>query len=91
MSDLKRVLVGDTFKQTFVNSGASASPIVASIVNGSETIINSGSAVDSGNGHYYRMTSVDTPGYYVSQWDATISAKAYKRRKRFKAVLSEVD
>lgn len=88
---MKIVLVGDTFKQTFVNSGATASPIVASIVNGSETVISSGSAVDSGNGHYYRMTSVDTPGYYISQWDATISGQQYKRRTRFKAILNEVD
>ena len=91
MSDLKRVLVGDTFKQTFVNSGASASPIIAAIISGSETIISSATAIDSGNGHYYRMASVDTPGYYVSQWDATISGNPYKRRQRFKAVLNEVD
>jgi len=91
MSDLKRVLVGDTFKQTFVNSGSSANPIIASIISGSETIISSGTAVDSGNGHYYYMASVSAPGYYVSQWEATISGNPYKRRKRFKAVLSEVD
>jgi hypothetical protein len=88
---MKRVLVGDTFKQTFVNSGAAASPIIASIITGSETVIASGTAIDSGNGHYYKMASVDTPGYYVSQWDATISGSAYKRRQRFKAVLNEVD
>jgi len=91
MSDLKRVLVGDTFKQTFVNSGSSANPIIASIISGSETIISSGTAVDSGNGHYYRQALVIAPGYYVSQWEATISGNPYKRRKRFKAVLSEVD
>lgn len=88
---MKIVLVGDTFKQTFINSGGSASPIVASIIDGGENIVSSGSAVDSGNGHYYMMASVDTPGYYVSQWDATISGLAYKRRMRFKAILNEVD
>jgi len=88
---LKEVLVGDTFKQTFVNSGSTASPIVASIITGSETIVSSGAGVDSGSGHYYRQATVNTPGYYVSQWDATISGNPYKRRLRFKAVLNEVD
>lgn len=91
MSDLVRVLVGDTFKQTFINSGSTASPIAASIINGSETIISSGAGVDSGSGHYYRQTIVTTPGFYVSQWEATISGNVYKRRTRFKAVLDEVD
>lgn len=86
-----RVLVGDTFKATFINSGGSASPIIASLISGSETIISSGSAVDSGNGHYYRMFTVNSPGYYVLQWDATISGNTYKRRKRFKAYMNEVD
>lgn len=91
MANLPRVQVGDTFKQTFVNSGATASPVIASIVTGSETIISSGTAVDSGNGHYYRQTIVNTPGYYVSQWIVTISGNVYKRKIRFKAVLGEVD
>jgi hypothetical protein len=91
MSQLTRVLVGDTFKQTFVNSGVTASPIVASILSGSETIVNSAAATSSGNGHYYNMVQINTPGYYVSQWIATISGNEYKRRQRFKAVLNEVD
>jgi hypothetical protein len=85
------VQVSDTFKQTFINSGATASPIIASIISGSESVVSSGAGVDSGNGHYYRMTSVDTPGFYVSQWDATISGNAYKRKLRFKAIMNEVD
>ena len=88
---MKRVLVGDTFKQTFINSGQTASSIIASIVDGSESIVSSGTAVDSGDGHYYAMAIVSTPGWYVSQWDATISGRPYKRRLRFKAVMNEVD
>lgn len=88
---LTRVLIGDTFKATFINSGGVASAISASIYNGSETLVSSQTAVDSGNGHYYRMLSVSTPGWYVLQWDATISGNPYKRRKRFKAYLNEVD
>jgi len=49
--------------------------------------------VNSLNGHYFRNVSggVNTPGYYVSQWDATIAGLPYKRRSRFKAILGEVD
>ncbi len=91
MSVIRKMQVGDTFKQTFVNSGATASPIIASIITGSETIINSGTAVDSGNGHYYKQTLINTPGYYISQWNATISGNPYIRKRRFKVVLNEVD
>lgn len=91
MSNLKRVQVGDTFKQTFINSGSSANPVIASIITGSETVISSGTAVDSGNGHYYQQAIINTPGYYVSQWDVTISGNPYKRKTRFKAILGEVD
>lgn len=88
---VKRVQVGDTFKQYFISSGTTPSVITASILTGSETIISSGTGVSSGNGHYYRATSVNTPGWYVSQWRATIAGNPYVRRWRFKAVLGEVD
>ena len=91
MSTLPRILVGNTFKQTFINSGSTPSPIVASILSGSETIVSSGAAVSSGNGHWYRMAIVSTPGYYVSQWDLTLSGNPYKARTKFKAYLNEVD
>lgn len=88
---MRTVLIGDTFKQTFVNSGATPSSIVATVYDGDESIVSSGSGVDSGNGHFYRMASVSTPGYYVSEWRATISGHSYRRRIPFKAVLQEVD
>jgi len=93
MANMKNVLVGDTFKQIFIASGTDPSVIVASIVDGSESIVSSGAGVNSLNGHFYRNVSggVNTPGYYVSQWDATIGGLAYKRRRRFKAVRGEVD
>ena len=86
-----RVLVGDTVKHTFINSGATASPITSSLLSGSETIISSQTATSSGNGHYYAMTQINTPGYYVLQWNATISGNPYKRRLRIKAYNNEVD
>jgi hypothetical protein len=91
MRNITRVLVGDTFKQTFINSGTTPSTIVASILDGDETIVSSAAGVSSGNGHYYYQALVNTAGFYVSQWDATIGSNPYKRRTRIQAVLGEVD
>lgn len=91
MKSLKRILVGDTFKQYWISSGTSPSVISAAVITGSETVISSGTGVSSGNGHYYRTTRVTSPGYYVSEWKATISGNPYVRRSRFKAILGEVD
>ncbi len=93
MGKLTEVLVADTFKQTFIASGSDPSVIVASILDGSDVIVSSGAGVNSQNGHFYRNvpSGVSTAGYYVSQWDATIGGLAYKRRRRFKAILGEVD
>jgi len=90
---LPQVLVADTFKQVFIASGTDPSVIVASILDGAGTIVSSGAGVNSLNGHFYRnvVSGVSTPGYYVSQWDATIAGLPYKRRKRFQAILNEVD
>lgn len=91
MARFKEVLVGDTFKQTFIASGTDPSVITAAVLDGNETVVSSGAGVNSLNGHFYRNVKVNTPGYYVSQWDATINGLPYKRRLRFKAILNEVD
>ena len=93
MSNLVELLVDDTFKQTFIASGTDPSVINASILDGAGSIVSSGAGVNSLNGHFFRNISggINTPGYYVSQWDATISGLPYKRRLRFKVVLNEVD
>lgn len=87
----KEVLTQDTFKQFWISSGTTPSLISAAVLDGNETIISSGTGVSSGNGHFYRATSVSSPGWYVSEWKATISGNPYRRRFRFKAILNEVD
>ena len=93
MSQLTQVQIGSTFKQTFVASGTDPTVITASIVDGEGNIVSSGTGVNSLNGHFFRnvQSGVSTPGYYVSQWDATISGLPYKRRRRFQAIINEVD
>jgi len=90
---LKQVQIGSTFKQTFIASGTDPSVIEASILDGAGNIISSGAGVNSLNGHFFRNveSGVSTQGYYVSQWEATISGLFYRRRRRFQAVLNEVD
>lgn len=88
---VKKVQVGDTIKQFWISSGTSPSLISAAIISGSETVISSGTGVSSGNGHFYRTVSVNSPGWYVSEWKATIAGNPYRRRFRFKAILNEVD
>jgi hypothetical protein len=88
---LKKVQLGDTFKQFWISSGTTPSVISAAIISGSETVISSGTGVNSGNGHFYRTTSINTPGYYISEWKATIAGNPYKKRYRFKIIDSEVD
>jgi hypothetical protein len=85
------ILTGDTFKQTWVSSGATASLISAAVISGSETVVSSGTGTSSGNGHYYRTAIINTPGYYVQEWKATIAGNPQKRRQRFKVGLNEVD
>jgi len=93
MAGLTQVQVGDTFKQIFVASGTDPSVIVASVLDGNENIVSSGAGVNSLNGHFFRnvVGGVNTPGYYVTQWQATISGLPYIRKRRFQAVLNEVD
>lgn len=88
---VKKILVGDTFKMTWISSGTTASVISAAVFTGSETLISSGTGTSSGNGHYWRTSLINTPGYYVQEWKATIAGNQQKRRQRFKVVLNEVD
>lgn len=88
---MKRVTVAGTFKLTWVNSGVTTTGLVATILDGSETVVSTHSAVSSGNGHYYANVSVNTPGFYSGRFDGTISGEPYRRYLRFKAVTGEVD
>jgi len=88
---VQKVLTEDTFKQFWISSGTTPSVVSAAILDGNDAVVSSGTGVSSGNGHYYRHTSVNTPAWYVSEWKATISGNPYKRRFRFRAILGEVD
>jgi hypothetical protein len=54
------------------------------------TVLSSGTATSSGDGHYYYQHPVpSTPGYYVNQWLAQIGVNTYVGRQKFQAVRTE--
>ena len=89
---IKDFLCGDTVKIRWINSGITPTTIIAATYTGSETLVDSGAMVSSGNGHYYFLHTIpNTPGYYVAQTLATISSKPYKNRSQYRAVLKDVN
>lgn len=89
---IKDFLCGDTVKIRWINSGITPTTIIAATYTGSETLVDSGTMVSSGNGHYYFLHTIpNTPGYYVAQTLATISSKPYKNRSQYRAVLKDVN
>lgn len=88
---IARVFVGDSFRQTWVNSGTTPSSIFSSVLDGAETIVSSGAMISSGNGHFYRFATINTPGFYVSRTEADISTETFIRRTAFQVIAGEVD
>lgn len=92
MSRPTKYLSEDTKTFTWISSGQTASPMLLSIFDGSETVVSSVSMTDSGNGHYYKAQTLPvTPGFYVVEWKATISSNPYKKRERIQIVNGTVD
>lgn len=89
---IKEFLTGNTQKVSWISSGETATSIHYAVRDGSETLVDSATMTDSGNGHYYGLHTVpDTPGYYVVETTATINGRPYKNRERYRAIELEVD
>ncbi len=85
-------LPGDTMTMTWVFSGYDVSALEYAIRDSVETVVNTGSFVNSGNGHAYALVTVpNTPGYYVGEYNNVISGYPYKRRDTFRVQQIEVD
>ena len=90
--EILETLIGDTIQIIWVDSGVTPTALVAAVYTGSETLVDSGAMVSSGNGHFFKLHTVpSTPGYYVAETLATIDGFPYKRRRKYRAVLEEVD
>ena len=86
----RKVLIGNTIKFTWINSGVTMSPVLG-VYTGSETLIDSGAMVDSGNGHYYYNHTVNSAGYYNMVAVGSVSGSPYKRNLKIKGVTGGVD
>lgn len=88
---IKKKLIGDTIRITWVHSGITPTSIHTSIINGSGTSINSMTMISSGNGHYYSLFTIpDTPQFYVAETISWVNSYPYKRREMFKAIIGDV-
>ena len=88
----KHILVGDTLKVTWVNSGSTASEATAVIFNGDEVAVNSVTMISSGNGHYYANYTVPTSAQWmVAETCVWVNSLSYRRRTKFRVVTQEVD
>lgn len=85
-------IAGNTIRLTWCSSGVVAGAISSSLLSGSETLISSVAAVDSGNGFYYALHGLPTSGgWYINQWLAQIGVNTYVNRQLVKAHRLEVD
>lgn len=87
-----KYIFGDTKTFTWISSGQTASPMTIALINGDETVVSCGTMTGSGNGHYFlAVTLPTTPGFYVSEYLATISSKIYKKRKLIQITKGDAD
>lgn len=92
VDDMLRTLTGDTVKFTWVDSGVSVDSGHLALYTGSETVVGTYAAVDSGGGHYYADVPVpDVAGFYVGEFVMVAGGNTYRRRRKFWAVTGEVD
>lgn len=85
-------IAGTTLRTTWVNSGVTPGSICSALLSGSETLVHSVSASDSGNGHYHALHSIpNSSAWYVNRWLAQIGAMVYENRQVVRAVRLEVD
>lgn len=84
--------IGSTLRATLVCSGATLSGGYSCLRDGSNTIVTSQSAVDSGNGHIYADLSLpNSAQWLVNEWGVTINGNAYRRFALVELKTVEVD
>jgi hypothetical protein len=85
-------LAGTTLKVTFVNTGATVSPISSALLDRNEVLVNSVAATSSLNGLFYALHLL--PGsaqWMVNEWRGVISANTYVERQFVRVRTMEAD
>jgi hypothetical protein len=86
------VIGGTTLRATWISSGTTVSSVYSTLLSGSESIVNTATPVDSGDGHFFAIHPIPTtPGWYVNEWIALIAANTYVDRQFIRAIRPEVD
>lgn len=90
---LKKFEPEDTMTISWIDSGVSLDSSSWMIIDGNETILESGSLTSSGNGHYYNRYTIPASfdGYYVARIVCSVGGTPYRRSTRFRVIGSEVD
>jgi hypothetical protein len=84
--------VGSTLRSTFISSGSTISGGYSCLRDGSDALVTSRAAVDSGNGHLYADLPLPTSaGWLVNEWRAVINANTYTRFALVEVKKVEVD
>ena len=83
--------IGSTLRATLVSSGATISGY-SCLRDGSNAVVTSRAAVDSGNGHLYAdLTLPSSAQWMVNEWGVTINGNAYRRFALVEVKTVEVD
>ena len=89
---IKDMLPGSTLEISWVASGTAPGSVTHTVTNGNETVVDTGTLIDSGDGLWYLGYSVpSSEGYYVVKTTATIGEKPYKNSIRFRVIELETD
>jgi len=89
---IKELLPGDTLRYRWISSGTAPSSFSYLVLDWTETIVDTGTLVSSGAGHFYANYTVpDSEGYYVFKSTVTINSNPYKRSTRFRVIELETD
>ena len=84
--------IGSTLRATFVCSGATISGGYSCLRDGSNSLVSSRAAVDSGNGHLYADLPLPTSAQWmVNEWGAIINTNTYRRFSIVEVAGVEVD
>lgn len=74
--------IGDVFKATWVSSGGNPSTISSALIDKTQAVVQSLTAVSSGNGFFFALHQLpNTPAYYVNEWRAGVGSNTYVKRQ----------
>lgn len=85
-------LIGQTLRFSWVSSGNTPSQISSALVDKNDLVVNSMTAISSGNGFYYAVhTLPNSAGWYVNEFRAWVDSYQYVDRQMIRARTLETD